>query len=99
MRSSEQIAVYRIVQESMNNVAKHSDAKNIYVHLTKSESEIILRIKDDGSGFDIEKVKQREKAGLGLNTMEERAISAGAKFTMKSNALSGTVVQVSWSNN
>lgn len=91
--------IYRIVQESMNNIAKHSDAKNIYVHLTKSESEILLRVKDDGSGFDIEKVKQREKAGLGLNTMEERAISAGAKFTMKSNALSGTIVQVSWPNN
>lgn len=91
--------IYRIVQESMNNIAKHSDAKNIYVLLTKSESEILLRVKDDGSGFDIEKVKQREKAGMGLNTMEERAISAGAKFTMKSNALSGTVVQVSWPNN
>ena len=91
--------IYRIVQESMNNIAKHSDAKNIYVLLTKNKSEILLRVKDDGSGFDLDKVKQKEKAGMGLNTMEERAIGSGAKFMMKSNALSGTVVQVSWPNN
>lgn len=88
--------IYRIVQEAMNNIAKHSDANNIYVHLTKPKSGILLRIKDDGSGFDINKVKQSEKSGLGLKTMEDRALSSGAKFTMKSNALSGTIVQVSW---
>lgn len=90
--------IYRIVQESMNNIAKHSDANNIYVHLTKTESVTLLRITDDGSGFDINKVKQREKSGLGLKTMKERAVSSGAKFTMKSNASSGTVVQVTWPN-
>ena len=91
--------IYSIVQESMNNIAKHSDAKNIYVHLTKSEAGILLRIKDDGSGFDLKKVKQRKKSGVGLKSMEERAVNSGAKFTMKSSALSGTVVQVFWTNN
>lgn len=90
--------IYRIVQESMNNIAKHSDAKNIFVHLTNSESGVLLRIKDDGSGFDIKKIKKRKKSGLGLKTMEERAVNSGAKFTMKSTALSGTVVQVLWPN-
>lgn len=88
--------IYRIVQESMNNIAKHSDATNIYVSLTKFEAGIMLRIKDDGSGFDLNKIKQAEKSGLGLKTMEERAVSSGAQFTMKSTALSGTVVQVLW---
>lgn len=91
--------IYRVVQEAMNNIAKHSDAKNIYVHLTKPKSGLLLRIKDDGSGFDLKKVKQRDKAGMGLKTMEERAVKSGAKFTMKSNALSGTIVQLSWPNN
>lgn len=90
--------IYRIVQESMNNIAKHSDAKNIRVYLTKSESGTFLQIKDDGSGFDLNKIKQRKKAGIGLKTMEERAVSSGANFSMKSNASSGTVVQVSWPN-
>lgn len=88
--------IYRVVQEAMNNIAKHSDAKNIYVHLTKPKSGLLLRIKDDGSGFDLKKVKQRDKAGMGLKTMEERAVNSGAKFTMKSNSLSGTIVQLSW---
>ena len=69
--------IYRIVQESMNNIAKHSDAKNIFVHLTNSESGVLLRIKDDGSGFDLKKVKRNKKSGLGLKTMEERAIKSG----------------------
>jgi signal transduction histidine kinase len=88
--------IYRIVQESMNNIAKHSDAKNIFIHLSKSETGILLRIQDDGSGFDLKKVKKRKKSGLGLKTMEERAINSGAQFTMDSSSLSGTVVQVLW---
>lgn len=53
--------IYRIVQESMNNIAKHSDAKNIFVHLTKSKRGVLLQIKDDGSGFDLKKVKKKKK--------------------------------------
>jgi len=89
--------IYRIVQESMNNIAKHSDAGNIFVYLAKSESGILLRIKDDGCGFDLKKVKQSKKTGLGLKSMEERAVNSGAKFTMKSGKISGTIVQVFWS--
>lgn len=90
--------IYRIVQEAMNNIAKHSDAENIYVRLSKMESGILLRVKDDGSGFDLEKVKKRKKSGVGLKSMEERAIKSGAKFTMKSTASNGTIVQVFWPN-
>lgn len=90
--------IYRIVQESMNNIAKHSDAKNIFIHLIKSESGVLLRITDDGCGFDLKKVRKNKKSGLGLKTMEERAVNSGAKFTMNSSTSSGTVVQVFWSN-
>ncbi len=90
--------IYRIVQESMNNIAKHSDAKNIFIHLTKSESGVLLRITDDGCGFDLKKVLGNKKSGLGLKTMEERAVNSGAKFTMNSSVSSGTVVQVFWNN-
>ena len=90
--------IYRIVQESMNNIAKHSDAKNIVVNLSKLKTGILLRIQDDGSGFDLKKVKQSKKSGLGLKTMEERATNSGAQFTMDSNSLSGTDIQVLWEN-
>lgn len=91
--------IYRIVQEAMNNIAKHSNAKNLFIRLTQSKKGIILRIRDDGDGFDLAKIKGDEKSGLGLKTMEERAVNSGAKFTMDSSYLSGTVIQVLWNNN
>lgn len=90
--------IYRIIQESMNNVAKHSDAKNIFIMLAKSENGILLRIKDDGSGFDVNRIKKRKTQGLGLKSMEERAVNSGAKFKLSSSALSGTIVQAFWAN-
>ena len=88
--------VYRIIQESMNNIAKHSNANNVFIRLTKTEVGVLLRITDDGSGFDLKKVKASKKSGLGLKSMEERAVSTGGVFTMASDILTGTVVQVIW---
>ena len=90
--------IYRIVQESMNNIAKHANAKNIFIHLTKSDSGILLRVTDDGCGFDIKKTKRNKKSGVGLKSMEERAVNSGGEFKMNSIELSGTVVQVFWKN-
>lgn len=91
-------AIYRIVQESMNNIAKHANAKNIFVHLIKSDSGILLRITDDGCGFDIKKTKRSKKSGVGLESMQERAVNSGGEFKMSACDLSGTVVQVYWEN-
>ena len=88
--------IYRIIQEAMNNIAKHSNAKNIFIHLIKSEKGILLRRTDDGDGFDLNKVKKNKKSGLGLKSMEDRAVSTGAKFTITSDLSSGTVIQVFW---
>ena len=88
--------IYRIVQESMNNVAKHSNAKNIFINLFKLETGILLHITDDGDGFDLKKVKENENSGLGLKSMEERAVKTGAKFTMSSSLSSGTDIKVFW---
>ena len=91
-------AIYRIVQESMNNIAKHANAKNIYVHLIKSDSGVLLRVTDDGCGFDIKKIKRRKRPGVGLESMEERAVNSGGEFKMSACELSGTVIQVYWQN-
>lgn len=88
--------IYRIVQEAMNNVAKHANAKNIFLHLIKSDSGVLLRVSDDGCGFDLKEVKRSIKSGVGLKSMEDRAISSQGKFTMNSSDISGTVVQVFW---
>ena len=91
--------IYRIVQEAMNNIAKHAYAKNIYLQLIDSANGLLLRITDDGCGFDIDKVKAKSKSGLGLKSMEERAINSGAKFTMSSNTSLGTTIQFFWDYN
>lgn len=89
--------IYRIIQETLHNIAKHADASNILLQLTLSDNGLLLRISDDGCGFDLVKAKQNIKSGLGLQNMEERALKTDAKFTMISNSFSGTVVQVFWS--
>lgn len=86
--------IYRVVQESMNNIAKHSKANNVSILLTKLDGVILLRIEDDGCG--ISEDNKNKKSGLGLKSMKERALNSNAKFSIGSIASSGTVVQLHW---
>jgi signal transduction histidine kinase len=63
--------LYRVAQESLQNIAKHASAKHVSVALTLQKGTEVLTIADDGTGFDQEAVKGR--GGLGLIGMEERA--------------------------
>ena len=63
--------VYRIAQECLQNIAKHSNAKHVSVALSLRKGGMFLSVEDDGIGFDVEAVKER--GGLGLVSMEERA--------------------------
>ena len=98
IKEEHKIVIYRIVQEAMNNIIKHAEAKNILISLTKSNKGLLLRISDDGEGFDLKKMKKDKNRGLGLDSMEERALKADAAFKMNSSKFSGTVVQVFWKN-
>jgi len=84
--------VYRIAQEVLNNVAKHSQAKNVSVHLTGTRSQLRLSIRDNGIGFDPAAV--RGAGGLGLVSMEERARMAGAKLSIRARPGNGTQVDL-----
>ena len=88
--------LYRIVQEAMNNIAKHAHAKNVYLQLTSSSEGLLLRVSDDGCGFDVNDKKENYNAGLGLKSLENRAVKSGAKFKIISNSYSGTIIQVFW---
>ncbi|MEJ2142058.1 MAG: sensor histidine kinase [Gammaproteobacteria bacterium] len=90
------VNIFRIVQESMNNIAKHANASRVTVSLKNMKNGIILRVMDDGEGF-VEQEKQQEKLlGLGLKSMKERAEQSGAKFSIKSESGEGTIVQAIW---
>ena len=98
IKEEHKAVIYRIAQEAMNNIAKHAKAKNILLSLTKSKKGLLLRISDDGCGFNIKEIKKDKNRGLGLDSMEERALKSDATFKMSSSDLSGTVVQVFWEN-
>jgi signal transduction histidine kinase len=90
------VALYRIAQEALNNVAKHSRATLATVDLHCQPDKLELVIRDDGKGFDI---KTRSPSSLGLGIMQERAKSINATVTITSQVDKGTAVTVLWLNN
>jgi signal transduction histidine kinase/ligand-binding sensor domain-containing protein len=88
-----QLACYRIVQEALNNVVKHSSASLVTVGVDCTPSEVLLRVSDDGRGFDPEGVRS---VGLGLGILRERANEIGAQLTIVSAPGEGTTVLLCW---
>jgi PAS domain S-box-containing protein len=84
--------IYRVCQEAMNNVAKHSQASLVSLNLQERDGRIELTIRDNGQGFDLDTVKR----GLGLSTMRERSQHSGGSFDLESGIGKGTTVRVSW---
>ena len=91
-------ACYRIAQEAMNNVARHSGAKRVRVELTRSAHAFWLIVADDGPGFDVAAAMARAAAGasLGLLGMRERAALLGGRVEITSSAGRGTEVRATF---
>jgi PAS domain S-box-containing protein len=86
------LCAYRIVQESLRNVMKHSGCQEASVELTGDPSRIELCVSDSGTGFDLESV--RGKTGLGLISMSERLRLVGGELRIESQTGRGTKVHV-----
>lgn len=87
--------IYRIIQECLNNVIKHSKAKEVIVNILKKENEIRINISDEGIGFDIRKFKQNtNRNGFGLKGIEERVRMLNGEFNIDSAAGKGTVLNI-----
>jgi PAS domain S-box-containing protein len=80
--------LYRVAQESLQNVAKHAHAKHVWFALTSRNKTLTLSIADDGVGFNLAAVKGL--GGLGLVSMEERARLVNAKLSIRSQPGHGT---------
>jgi len=87
----QELHLYRIVQETLANVARHAHARRVTVRLTRRRQAILLTIHDDGVGFAPDTVEPR---GLGLMTMRERAGIMGATLTIRSRPRRGTEIRV-----
>jgi PAS domain S-box-containing protein len=85
-------ALFRIVQESLTNVAKHARASSVSIVLTESDTALVLTVMDDGKGFDLE---ARKGTSFGLLGVRERAAMVGGTAQITSVAGKGTTVTVS----
>jgi signal transduction histidine kinase len=81
---------YLIFKEALNNCAKYSEAKNVYVAIALKGHELCLDIRDDGKGFDITKTKQ----GNGLSTMKKRAEAMKGNWSLESFTGRGTYLEL-----
>lgn len=93
----DEAVIFRIVQESLNNVAKHARAGQVVVTLQGGERSVALTIQDDGQGFDPQAVSGRVSSagGLGLTQMRERIESRGGRYRVESTPGQGTRVEAS----
>jgi tripartite-type tricarboxylate transporter receptor subunit TctC len=87
------LALFRIVQEALNNVAKHSKAHCVETGFSRANGAATLRVSDDGVGFDPRRI-EASNPGLGLIIMRERAEAVGAKFGLKASPGAGVQVLV-----
>lgn len=84
-------ALYRIVQETLHNVAKHARASHVDLRLACGDDSLVLEVKDDGAGFD---TREPFPGHLGLRSMCERAERIGGTFDVESAPGSGTLIRV-----
>lgn len=85
-----EVAAFRIAQEALNNAIAHAQAHRVQVALGFGASALSLQVSDDGAGFDVDEIRKRIGAHLGLIGMRERATSVGGSFEIESQPGGGT---------
>jgi len=90
--------IYRVIQEAMNNIAKHSKADFVRLSLRRLEDKLKLVLQDNGRGFDQEKTDSQKSTsrGLGLSSMRERVELSWGSFRIEPTEGKGTIIRVSW---
>jgi signal transduction histidine kinase len=84
-----QLTVYRLVQESLTNIAKYAEAKHAVVSLQNLDDQVTIEVHDDGKGFDLDKVTSTSH---GLSGMRHRVEAAGGRLTVESKPGGGTCI-------
>jgi two-component system, NarL family, sensor kinase len=93
LEPQKEMVLFRIAQESLNNIVKHAKAKNINVELHYGIDVFALCIADDGVGFAINTLTSTQ-TGIGLKSMQNRAALIGATFAIESTMQSGTTIKI-----
>jgi PAS domain S-box-containing protein len=90
-----QVNIYRVFQESFTNISKHADAKEVFIEVKKEGDSISFVVKDDGKGFELNKIINRKfnEKGVGLMAMKERMHMMGGTFEVNSLPGKGTTIK------
>lgn len=89
--------IYRVVQEALENVAQHAQAKHVKLQLTQNSNCLSLTISDDGRGFDPKNIDILNQ--FGIQGMRERTEMLGGRLELDSHPEGGTTIQVEWRSN
>lgn len=90
-----QIAFFRIAQEALNNIEKHSQATEVLIFLDNQPEKVKLKIVDNGCGFEYDRIALER---MGIKIMFERAETIQAKLNIESHRQAGTIIDVYWEN-
>jgi signal transduction histidine kinase len=90
LSDAQRTCMYRVVQEALTNCARHAKANNVIVSVRSMESGIVVRVTDDGVGFDV----KSSRGGLGLLGMQERVKALSGNLRMSSERMTGTTIHV-----
>ncbi len=90
------LAMFRIAQEALNNIAKHSSADRVEIAIRRRNGHATLSVQDNGVGFDPGRVSSTEGSGWGLLIMRERAEAVGAQFSLEAEPDAGVKVLVEY---
>lgn len=91
-----EVALFRAIQELLNNVDSHAHATHVHVTLDFQDQQIVASVEDDGSGFDANEIQStsQQRKGLGLSTIQERAEMLGGRVQFESRIGRGTKVRI-----
>lgn len=92
LEPDKRMAVFRIIQEALNNIRKHSEAPKAEVSIQFSDAEALIEVSDEGKGFDTAQCQGQGGDHLGITTMEERAYAIGGHLQISSDQGRGTRV-------
>ena len=93
-----EVSLFRVAQEALTNVAKHANAKRVAITVSYFDDLVVLDVRDDGSGFDVEHARLasgRDGHGFGLSSMGQRVHRIGGRLEIESATGSGTAVSAS----
>jgi signal transduction histidine kinase len=89
-------ALYRIFQEALTNVTRHAHASHIQLAIRRHKAGVVVDVKDDGCGFDMEQVfgQEASASGMGILGMRERTVLLGGVFNLHSAPGAGTQISI-----